>query len=35
MRAEGGYEVDDSMIYYLQPGRWQAGTQELIERRIN
>ena len=34
MRAEGGYEVDDSMIYYLQPGRWQAGTQELIERRI-
>ncbi len=34
MRAEGGYEVDDSMIYYLQPGRWQAGTQELIERRV-
>ena len=22
------------MIYYLQPGRWQAGTQELIERRV-
>ena len=35
MRAEGGYEVDDSMTYYLQPGRWQAGTQELIERRID
>ncbi len=34
MRGEGGYEVDDSMIYYLQPGRWQAGTQELIERRV-
>ena len=35
MRAEGGYEVDDSMTYYLQPGRWQAGTQDLIERRID
>lgn len=34
MRSEGGYEVDDSMVYYLQPGRWQSGTQELIERRI-
>ena len=34
MYAEGGYEVDDSMIYYLQPGRWQSGTQELIERRV-
>lgn len=32
MRAEGGYEVDSSMIYYLQPGRWQAGTQALMER---
>ncbi len=35
MRAEGGYEVDDSMTYYLQPGRWQAGTQELIEKRVD
>ncbi len=34
MRAEGGYEVDDSMTYYLQPGRWQSGTQDLIERRV-
>jgi putative membrane-bound dehydrogenase-like protein len=34
MRDEGGYEVDSSMIYYLQPGRWQSGTQSLIVRRV-
>ncbi|GIW97411.1 MAG: hypothetical protein KatS3mg111_0744 [Pirellulaceae bacterium] len=34
MRAEGGYEVDSSMIYYLQPGRWQSGTQSRIVRRV-
>lgn len=34
MRAQGGYEVDGSMIYYLQPGRWQTGTQSLIARRV-
>ncbi|XZE52943.1 neutral/alkaline non-lysosomal ceramidase N-terminal domain-containing protein [Planctomycetaceae bacterium SH139] len=34
MRAEGGYEVDSSMIYYLQPGRWESGTQALIVRRV-
>lgn len=34
MRAEGGYEVDYSMIYYNQPGRWQAGTEDLIARRV-
>ncbi len=34
MRAEGGYEVDTSMLYYLQPGRWQSGTQSLIVRRV-
>ncbi|MCC6510309.1 MAG: neutral/alkaline non-lysosomal ceramidase N-terminal domain-containing protein, partial [Pirellulaceae bacterium] len=34
MRAEGGYEVDASMLYYNQPGRWQSGTEELIERRV-
>lgn len=34
MRAEGGYEVDDSMIYYNQPGRWQSGTEDLIVRRV-
>ncbi len=33
MRAEGGYEVDFSMIYYQQPGRWQSGTEQLIHRR--
>ncbi len=27
MRAEGGYEVDASMLYYNQPGRWQSGTK--------
>lgn len=34
MRAEGGYEVDASMLYYSQPGRWQSGTQSLIVRRV-
>lgn len=34
MRAEGGYEVDFSMIYYNQPGRWQSGTEDLISRRV-
>ncbi len=34
MRAEGGYEVDFSMIYYLQPGRWATGTEELLVRRV-
>lgn len=34
MRAEGGYEVDFSMLFYNQPGRWQSGTEDLIERRI-
>ena len=34
MRVEGGYEVDSSMIYYLQPGRWQSGTQRLILKRV-
>ncbi len=33
LRPEGGYEVDQSMIYYLQPGRWESGTQALIEKR--
>lgn len=34
MRSEGGYEVDASMVYYLQPGRWTAGTQAMIVRRV-
>jgi putative membrane-bound dehydrogenase-like protein len=34
MRSENGYEVDFSMIYYLQPGRWQSGTQSLITQRV-
>ncbi|GAB5405369.1 MAG: hypothetical protein Aurels2KO_36000 [Aureliella sp.] len=35
MLSEGGYEVDYSMYYYLQPGRWRAGTQSLILRRTS
>jgi putative membrane-bound dehydrogenase-like protein len=34
MRAEGGYEVDFSMIYYNQPGRWSTGTEDVILRRV-
>ncbi|MFO1065933.1 MAG: neutral/alkaline non-lysosomal ceramidase N-terminal domain-containing protein [Pirellulales bacterium] len=34
MRAEGGYEVDFSMLYYNQPGRWQSGTEDLISKRV-
>jgi len=35
MREEGGYEVDYSMIYYLQPGRWSSGTEDVILARVN
>ncbi len=35
MRSEGGYEVDFSMIYYLQPGRWSSGTEDVILRRVH
>lgn len=35
MRDEGGYEVDESMIYYNQPGRWVSGTEEVIFRRLH
>ena len=35
MRDEGGYEVDFSMIYYLQPGRWSSGTEDVILRRVH
>ena len=34
MRDEGGYEVDGSMIYFNQPGRWSTGTEEIIFRRL-
>ena len=33
MRSAGGYEVDFSMVYYNQPGRWQSGTEDLLVRR--
>ncbi|MCA9022837.1 MAG: neutral/alkaline non-lysosomal ceramidase N-terminal domain-containing protein, partial [Planctomycetaceae bacterium] len=35
MRDEGGYEVDFSMIYYNQPGRWAHGTEEILIKRIH
>ncbi|MCA8997770.1 MAG: neutral/alkaline non-lysosomal ceramidase N-terminal domain-containing protein [Planctomycetaceae bacterium] len=35
MQSEGGYEVDFSMIYYLQPGRWSSGTEEVILKRVH
>ncbi|MBX3439263.1 MAG: c-type cytochrome, partial [Planctomycetaceae bacterium] len=35
MRAEGGYEVDFSMVFYNQPGRWSTGTEDLILRRVH
>lgn len=35
MRAEGGYEVDRSMIYYNQPGRWSAGTEDVVLKRFH
>ncbi len=35
MQSEGGYEVDDSMIYYNQPGRWLSGTEDLILQRLH
>ena len=35
MRDEGGYEVDYSMIFYNQPGRWSSGTEDVILRRIH
>lgn len=34
VRSEGGYEVDSSMIYYSQPGRWSTGTEELLIKTI-
>ena len=34
VRTEGGYEVDASMLYYAQPGRWVSGTEDLIVSRI-
>lgn len=34
LRGEGGYEVDGSMLYYNQPGRWVTGTEDLLVSRI-
>ncbi|NOY43220.1 MAG: c-type cytochrome [Planctomycetes bacterium] len=35
MQTEGGYEVDFSMIFYNQPGRWANGTEEIIFRELH
>lgn len=35
VRSEGGYEVDSSMIYYNQLGRWSTGTEEIVIRRVH
>ncbi|MGE4002130.1 MAG: neutral/alkaline non-lysosomal ceramidase N-terminal domain-containing protein [Planctomycetaceae bacterium] len=35
MRSEGGYEVDFSMVFYNQPGRWSSGTEDVILRRVH
>ncbi len=34
VRNEGGYEVDGSMLYYGQPGRWVSGTEDAIVDRV-
>ena len=34
IRAEGGYEYDQSGIYYNLPGPWAAGTEDLLIRRV-
>ena len=34
VRGEGGYEVDGSMLYYGQPGRWESGTEDKIIDRV-
>ncbi len=34
VRREGGYEVDTSMIYYLRPGRWETGTEDVWVKSI-
>ncbi len=34
VRFEGGYEVDGSMLYYGQPGRWDTGTENQIVDRV-
>ncbi|MCU0716490.1 MAG: neutral/alkaline non-lysosomal ceramidase N-terminal domain-containing protein [Pirellula sp.] len=34
VRSEGGYEVDGSMLYYNQPGRWVSGTEDKWVRAV-
>ena len=34
VRSEGGYEVDSSMLYYNQPGRWVSGTEDKWVRAV-
>ena len=35
IRAEGGYEYDQSGIFYNLPGPWAAGTEDLLIRRVH
>jgi len=35
MQTEGGYEVDYSMVFYNQPGRWASGTEEIIFNELH
>jgi putative membrane-bound dehydrogenase-like protein len=34
MRIEGGYEYDQSTVYYNLPGPWAAGTEDLFIDRV-
>ena len=35
IRAEGGYEYDQSGVFYNLPGPWAAGTEDLLIRRVH
>jgi putative membrane-bound dehydrogenase-like protein len=35
IRSEGGYEYDQSGIFYNLPGPWAAGTEDLLIRRVH
>ncbi|HEX2475179.1 MAG TPA: neutral/alkaline non-lysosomal ceramidase N-terminal domain-containing protein [Lacipirellulaceae bacterium] len=35
IRGEGGYEYDQSGIFYNLPGPWAAGTEDLLIRRVH
>lgn len=35
MIEEGGYEYDQSMLFYDQPGPWESGTEDLLIGRVH